>query len=113
MAKIMEVIMGPYRGNRLLMEDADADGAVSAHWAFDPFAPPEDPPRDPLTEQERDDALAASYAWAEAMWAIAQGLPDPRPEAPPEGTLTTRQMGRPSNEGGYTTRGVRSPQPHR
>src|SRR5262245_13785830 len=103
--KEVEAILGPYRGQRLTMLDADADAAVNDHWARDPYAPPEDP-HDPLTEQERTDALAAAQAWAQAQWDAAQGNAPPEPpvEPPPE-TRQRRAMHSDEHSGSYKTRG--------
>ena len=49
----VQVILGPYIGNRLTMSTADATSAINNHWATDPFAPLDADPHDPLTEQQR------------------------------------------------------------
>jgi hypothetical protein len=99
--RIIEGIMGPYRGNRLIVSDANADAAIADHWARDPYAA--DDPHDPLTEAERAAALDAAHTWAQALWdAAAAGDPPPEP-APPAGTMTARQM-KPQERGNYQTR---------
>src|SRR4029077_10411587 len=71
--KQINVIMGPYRDNRLTVLAADADAAINAHWARDPFGL-EDPDHPPLTDQQRTDALTAAHTWAKAQWDTAQGV---------------------------------------
>jgi hypothetical protein len=91
----VQVILGPYRDSRLTMTTADATAAINAHWAVDPFAPLDEHPHDPLTEQERQDAYQASMTWAEAQWA-----PEPEPKAKDQ----KREMKPQQHEGGYETR---------
>ena len=43
--KVIDVILGPYRGHRLTVSAADADGAVNSHWATDANAAPPAPGR--------------------------------------------------------------------
>lgn len=80
--KQMDVICGPYRGQRLTMTTADADAAHDAHWARDPFEPPEES-HDPLTDAQRSAAVQAAYDWAQAQWDAAQN-PEPPPPDPPQ-----------------------------
>ena len=83
--KVIDVIMGPYRGHRLTMTAADADSAVNNHWATDANAPPPEPddePHPPLSDEERNSALEAAQTWAQAQWDAAQGVGTPK-EAPP------------------------------
>jgi len=70
--KHVHVIAGPYRDNRLSMTAADADAAIAAHWAVDPYG--EYPGHEPLTDQQRTDALTAAHTWAKAQWDTAQGV---------------------------------------
>ena len=54
--KVIDVMMGPYRGHRLTVSAADADSAVNSHWATDANAPPPEPdeePHPPLSDEER------------------------------------------------------------
>lgn len=99
--KQVDVILGPYRGHRLTMTAADADAAVGAHWATDPTKEHE-PPHDPLSDQERTDAMTAATAWAQVTWDTAQGTTPPDPP-PPEGGVTRRAM-KPEEGEGYKTR---------
>jgi hypothetical protein len=96
---VVDVIMGPYRDNRLTMTAADADAAINAHWARDPLGE-EDPDHPPLTDQQRSDALAASHAWAQAQ---QDALLEEPPPAPPEGGVQRRAM-KPEEAEGYKTR---------
>ena len=100
--KQVDVIMGPYRSQRLTMSAADADAAVNGHWATDPTKWQE-PPHDPLSDQERTDAMTAAHAWAQAQWDAAQLV---EPEAPPpEGGVTRSKKAMKPDEGtDYKTR---------
>lgn len=91
----VQVILGPYRDNRLTMTTADATAAINAHWAIDPFAPLDEEPHDPLTEQQLQDAYEASMTWAKAQW----GESEPRKEA----TSHKRDM-TPESRGEYETK---------
>jgi len=77
---IMEVIMGPYRGNYLTMTAADAEEAKDSHWARDPGETDRDHDH-VLTEEDRQSALTQAHAWAQAQWDAAAGIHD---ENPPE-----------------------------
>ena len=105
----VDVIMGPYRDNRLTMTAADADAAINAHCARDPLGE-EDPDHPPLTDQQRQDALTAAHTWAQATWDAAQGKPPPEPP-PPEGGEggITRKALKPDEGGDYKTRQVPDP----
>jgi len=96
--KRVDVFMGPYRGNLLDMPTAEADAAINAHWARDPFLP-YDTEHGELSEQERADALAAANTWAQAKW-------NPEPP-PPEGDAgATRRRSMSAEEtANYKTRG--------
>jgi hypothetical protein len=108
----IQVLMGPYRDHRLSVSAADAEAAINAHWAVDPFPPPDDHPHDPLTEEQRTAALEAATAWAQLQWDTAQGVkpPDPPPD-PPAGRAKKaeekRDMKPEEHSGGYTTRDKR------
>jgi hypothetical protein len=76
--KRVDVFMGPYRGNLLTMPVAEADAAIAAHWARDPFSGEEyGKSHPPLSEQERTDAMTAATAWAQAQWAPPPTEPKP------------------------------------
>jgi hypothetical protein len=79
---IMEVIMGPYRGNYLTMTAADAEEAKDSHWARDPGETDRDHDH-VLTEEDRQSALTQAHAWAQAQWDAAAALGDDDDEAPP------------------------------
>ena len=92
--KVIDVIMGPYRGHRLTVPAADADSAVNNHWATDADAPPPDAdhePHPPLSDEERQAALDAAHEWANKTWATAQGIEPPPPEVP-EAKTESRDM---------------------
>jgi hypothetical protein len=106
----VEAIMGPYRGQHLTMTAADGDAAINGHWARDPNVALYG--HDPLSEQERTDALAASHVWAQAQWDAAQGIVPPDPPPPEggegEGGVTRRRAMKPDEGHGYTTRDHKS-----
>jgi hypothetical protein len=124
---IMEVIMGPYRGNYLTMTAVDAEEAKDSHWARDPGETDRDHDH-VLTEEDRQSALTQAHAWAQAQWDAAQGVDD---DEPPEGETEEarhareekkRQREREHNEramqsgnpkAGYQTRTAAKPQPNR
>lgn len=83
--KVIDVMIGPYRGQRLTVSAADADSAVNSHWATDANAGPPNPdeePHPPLSAEERTAALDAATEWAHKTWATAQGIEPPPPEVP-------------------------------
>lgn len=94
--RIVEVICGPYRDRHLTMSTADADTAISEHWARELNS---DYSQLVLTDAEREAALAAAVAWARAQWAAAQAL---EPQA--EGETKQRAMTA-EDAGSYKTRG--------
>jgi hypothetical protein len=59
---VVQVIAGPYAGQRLTMPKADADAAVAEKWAIDPSAPPpkeeEEKEAKPMTQEERAEIKA-------------------------------------------------------
>ena len=84
--KMIDVIMGPYRGNRLTMSTADADAAVNGHWATDANAPPPEPddePHPPLSDEERAAALDGRRGMGKAQLGDRARHRTDRP--PPEG----------------------------
>lgn len=98
---MVDVIMGPYRSQRLTMTAADGQAAIDGHWATAPnvAVDPDHEPHDPLSDQERQDALTASHTWAQTTWDAAQGVEPP----PPEGGVARKAV-EPDKGGGYTTR---------
>src|SRR5580765_1709815 len=80
----IQVLMGPYRDNRLTVSAADAESAINNHWAVDPFhvAALDEEPHPPLSEEERTAALDAANTWAKAQWDAAQGVAPPPPDPP-------------------------------
>lgn len=97
--KQVEVLLGPYSGQRLNMPAADADQAVSDGWARDPFAPPVEPakgaePKPPPTDEER----AATLAKADKALRKLRGETD-----------ETRDMTAARPNAGYTTRATTRP----
>lgn len=100
--KVMEAILGPYRGKRLTMLVADADQGRDDHWLINPFDPVAyDHPV--LTEEERAASIVAADAWAKLQWDTAQGITPPPP--PPEGGATRRSRTlQPEAAGDYKTR---------
>ena len=82
------VLLGPYRDHRLTVSAADADAAINAHWAVDPYymPAPDEEPHPPLSDEERTAALEAATAWAKQTWDTAQGVTPPEP--PPDPPIT-------------------------
>ena len=102
--KRIDVIMGPYRGNLLTVSAADADAAVNAHWARDPFSgEPYGTAHDPLSDEERASALEAANTWAKAQWHVAEAIADPKAEGTTPESVR-RDMEAEHKPGGYTTR---------
>ena len=100
--KRVDVFMGPYRGHFLDMPAAEADAAVNAHWARDPYSTePYGTGHDALSDEERAAAWTAATDWAQAQWApFVEAAPEP---PPPEGTAQRRAM-QPERPAGYVTR---------
>jgi len=81
----IQVLMGPYRDNRLTVSAADAESAINNHWAVDPHELPDpDHQHPPLSVEERTAALEAATTWAQLQWDTAQQVkpPDPPPDPP-------------------------------
>jgi hypothetical protein len=87
-SKLVEATAGPYKGQRITLPTADADAAMAAGWAVDPFAPPPNAEelanRKPPTEEE----LARANEAAQTMARKLRGDEDanamrPAPEAAP------------------------------
>jgi hypothetical protein len=102
---MVDIIMGPYRSQRLTMTAADGQAAIDGHWATAPNQAydPDHEPHDPLTDQERQDALTAATTWAQTTWDAAQGVTPPDPPPPEGGVVSTRAM-KPDGGAGYKTR---------
>jgi len=98
----IQVLMGPYRDNRLTVSAADAESAINNHWAVDPHhvAAPDEEPHPPLTEEERKHALEAATTWAQAQWDAAQGSATPKEDA------VRRDMKPDDTSGRYPTRHI-------
>lgn len=115
----IDIIMGPYRGHRLTVPAAEADAAINAHWALDPHRKLDEgeEPHDPLTDQQRNDALTAAHTWAQATWDAAQKPPEPPPvDPPPEGGAQSKRAMKPDEGESYKTRQVsesKVPEPKR
>ena len=108
--KMIDVMMGPYRGHRLTVSAADAQSAIASHWASDADAPlpgPNPDPPPPLSDEERTAAWEAANEWARNTWAISQGEP-----APVQGEAEARHM-EADDAGRYTTRSHKPSSPRR
>jgi hypothetical protein len=82
----IQVLMGPYRDNRLTVSATDAESAINNHWAVDPHELPDpDHQHPPLSAEERTAALEAAQTWAQQQWDTAQQVPptEPPPVEPP------------------------------
>lgn len=111
---MIEAIMGPYRGQRLQMKEADGSAAISAHWARNPVEA--EYQHEELSDEDRKAALDASHAWANAQWEEAQKEPDETPEAKQKREDQERQHQQrdmqpeqPDQAAGYKTR--QAPEP--
>jgi hypothetical protein len=105
--KVIDVILGPYRGHRLTVSAADADGAVNSHWATDANAGPPNPdeePHPPLSDEERNSALEAAQTWAQAQWDAAQAVATPKEAPPATRGKKDRDLKPDEPAGSYTTR---------
>jgi hypothetical protein len=85
---MVEAIMGPYRGQRLQMKEADGTAAINEHWARNPVWA--EYVHDELSDEERKAAWDASHAWANAQWEEAQKEPE---EAEPKAREREEQGG--------------------
>jgi hypothetical protein len=107
---MVEAIMGPYRGQRLQMKEADGTAAIGAHWARNPTEA--EYQHDELSEEERKAAWDASHKWANDTWEEAQKEPDETP--PPEGGAARKRAMTPEPQhggAGYATRAAPAPAP--
>ena len=100
--RLIEATAGPYRGQRLTMPAADAEEAIAAGWARDPFAPPSDEPA-PLPTQEETHAMLKA---AEKAARKLRG--EPEPDEAEAGDDDTRDM-QAGEAGTYETREHRGP----
>lgn len=94
---MVEVLMGPYRGQNLTMPAAEGQAAITAHWARDPSEAIYEP--EELTEPQRIDAMGAAGDWAKAQWDAAQA------ERPEE----TKRNVAADQGGGYNTKTTAAP----
>jgi hypothetical protein len=76
---LMQVLYGPYRGQRVYMPDADAAQAIADGWAIDPHAPPHDPPFDVTVRENADRVHAAAHAGAAKL---RDAVPEPPAASP-------------------------------
>jgi hypothetical protein len=105
---MIEAIMGPYRGQRLTVKEAEGSAAINDHWARNPVWT--EYQHDELSEEERKSAWDASHAWATATWEAAGQEPDETP--PPEGGEARKRAMTPEPQhggAGYATRGTAEP----
>ena len=121
----IQVIVGPYAGQRLTMSAADAAAAIAEKWAVDPFAPPPTKEEEekqakeakPMTEEERAEIQAKAEKAArklrgeqepeEPAKAAAKPEPpkEPQPPPPPARQETvTRDLGADKPATRYPTR---------
>jgi hypothetical protein len=79
--KVVECLMGPYRGQHILLSDAEASQAISEKWAREVTPPPIDANADVkgMTPEETEAAATAANAWAAKR---AEPVP-PSPEQKP------------------------------
>lgn len=73
----VQVVAGPYAGQRLTMSRADADAAIAEKWAVDPSALPPKEEAKPMTEEERAEIKAKAEKAARKL----RGEPEPEEPA--------------------------------
>lgn len=111
--KTIEAIYGPYAGQRLLMQAADADQAIADGWARDPFAKPSDEPAKELSGedvskiQEKAEKAARKLRGEEPKEESEEKSKD-KPEAARPEPKTERKVldPEPAPKAGYQTREV-------
>ena len=59
---MIEAIMGPYRGNRLTVTEAEGQAAINDHWARNPVIT--EYQHEELSEEDRTAAWEAANTWA-------------------------------------------------
>jgi hypothetical protein len=74
-AKLMQVLFGPYRDQRVYMPDADAAQAIADGWAIDPHAPAIEPPFDVTVPEHADRVYEAAHAGAAKLRDAAAEAP--------------------------------------
>ena len=77
MAVMMDVLFGPYRGQRIMMPDADAAQAIADGWAIDPHAPPIEPPFDLSVRENADRVHEAARVGSAMLRDLDTTLPPP------------------------------------
>jgi hypothetical protein len=113
---MIEAIMGPYRGQRLTVKEAEGTAAINDHWARNPNEV--EYQHDELSEEDRKAAWDASHKWAKETWEAAGQPPDEAPEVRQarEEQERQRQQQRdmqPEQAPGYKTRQAPAPAPKR
>ena len=114
--RAMYVLVGPYKGNVLIMPEDEAENAKDNHWAIDqadmepPFdaANPYEHDHD-LTDEDRENAVKEADEWA----AKVNAPPEPPPpdggeEGGEEGAARRRAL-EPERQPSYTTRATPAP----
>ena len=102
----IDVIMGPYRDQRLTMTAADGQAAIDAHWARDPHSGvPYGEGHEPLDDEHRAEALEAANTWAQTQWDAGTQEPPPEGGEGETGGVTRRRAMTPDKPAqNYTTR---------
>jgi hypothetical protein len=110
---VVQVIAGPYAGQRLTMSMADADAAIADKWAIDPNAPaPTEEPK-AMTDDERAQIAEKAEKAARKLRGEAEPTKAAKPEAepaveaqpPPRQETATRDLGA-DNPPRYPTRDI-------
>ena len=109
---MIEAIMGPYRGNRLTVTEAEGQAAINDHWARNPVIT--EYQHEELSEEDRTSAWEAANNWAKETWEKAgQGNPKraagsrsqtPRAAKKRNGNASNSRDMQPDQGAGYKTR---------
>jgi len=103
---VIDVIMGPYRNQRLTMPAAEAQTAINDHWARDPYSGvPYGEGHEPLDDEHRAEALTAANTWAQTQWDAGKEEPPPPEGGEGEAGITGRRRSLAAeDQPGYKTR---------
>ena len=85
---MIEAIMGPYRGNRLTVTEAEGQAAINDHWARNPVIT--EYQHEELSEEDRTAAWEAANTWAKETWEKAGQVEGETP--PPEAEAKRREQ---------------------
>lgn len=96
--KLIELIFGPYRDQRVSIAADEADKAIAEGWARDPFAPPDEMTKQSLSDKE----LVEMWELAEKAARRWRGERSAKPQLAEKRALEAEE-----GEEGYQTRDVK------